>query len=60
MRLKINAISIRLNNDAMEAYRYLQTKKVNPAKYLREGGEKRLIEVAEEFKYKKPTKKYFF
>lgn len=36
----------------MAAYRYLQSKKINPAIYLREGGEAAVWNKAIEFKYK--------
>lgn len=41
-----NVITIRLSNECIEAYRFLQSKKINPAKYLRQGGEKLVISIA--------------
>ena len=41
-----NVITIRLSDNAINAYRFLQSKKINPAKYLRQGGEEQLIKVA--------------
>ena len=47
-----NVITIRLSNECIEAYRFLQSKKINPAKYLRQGGEKLVIDVAFKNKFK--------
>ena len=44
--MNTNVIAIRLSNDCMEAYRFLQSKKINPAKYLRQGGEQMVIQMA--------------
>ena len=41
-----NVIKIRLSSDCIEAYRFLRTKKINPAKYLRQGGEQLVIQTA--------------
>lgn len=41
-----NVITIRLSNECIEAYRFLQSKKINPAKYLRQGGEELVISTA--------------
>ena len=46
-----NVITIRLSNECIEAYRFLQSKKINPAKYLRDGGEKLVIETANKNKF---------
>ena len=46
-----NVITIRLSNDCIESYRFLQTKKINPAKYLRQGGEQLVIQTAERNKF---------
>ena len=35
-----NVITIRMSDEAILAYRFLQEKKINPAKYIRSGGEK--------------------
>ena len=51
MILKSKPIAIRLNAKADKCYKYLQSKKVNAAYYLREGGEKAVIEKAIEFHY---------
>ena len=50
-----NIITLRLSKEAIESYRFLQQKKINPAKYLRNGGEKELI--AREFKFKLKLRK---
>ena len=50
-----NVITIRLSNECIDAYRFLQSKKINPAKYLRQGGENMVISVA--FKNKFTLKK---
>ena len=47
-----NIITIRLSNECIEAYRFLQSKKINPAKYLRAGGEKLVINIALKNKFK--------
>ena len=46
-----NVITIRLSSDCIEAYRFLQTKKINPAKYLRQGGEQLVIQTAKRNKF---------
>lgn len=43
-------ISIRLSDEAFEAWHYLKNKKVSPAHFLRLGGEAMLIQKAVEFK----------
>lgn len=50
-----NVITIRLSTECIEAYRFLQSKKINPAKYLRQGGENMVISTAlkNRFKFKK-------
>lgn len=50
MQLKKTVISIRLNNEAANACSYLRSIKVNPARYLREGGETAVISKAKEMK----------
>lgn len=52
MKLKSKPIAIRLSHKADRCYHYLRSKKVNAAHYLREGGEKLVIEKAIEFNYK--------
>ena len=47
-----NVITIRLSNDCVLAYRFLQSKKINPAKYLRLGGERLVIQIAQKNKFK--------
>ena len=47
-----NIITIRLGNDCILAYRFLQSKKINPAKYLRLGGENLVIKMAQKNKFK--------
>ena len=44
-------ITLRISKDCFDAYHFLQKKKINPAKYLREGGEKLVIEIAERNKF---------
>lgn len=46
-----NVITIRLSNECIEAYRFLQSKKINSAKYLKRGGEKLVIEIANKNKF---------
>lgn len=41
-----NVKSIRLSKDALLAFNFLQSKRMKPAKALRDGGEKNLIEKA--------------
>lgn len=43
---------IRINEDCYDAYQFLQKKKINPAKYLRDGGEKLVIKTANKNKFK--------
>lgn len=47
-----NIITIRLSNNCALAYRFLQSKKINPAKYLRLGGENLVIQTAQNNKFK--------
>ena len=47
-----DVITIRLSNDCILAYRFLQSKKINPAKYLRLGGENLVIKMAQKNKFK--------
>ena len=47
-----NIITIRLSNDCALAYRFLQSRKINPAKYLRLGGESLVIQIAQKNKFK--------
>lgn len=44
-------ITIRICKDCYDAYQFLQKKKINPAKYLRDGGEKLVIETANKNKF---------
>lgn len=46
-----NIITIRLSNECIEAYRFLQLKKINPAKYLRDGGESLIMQMAQRNKF---------
>lgn len=46
-----NVITVRLSEEAIIAYRFLQEKKINPAKYLRNGGESELIKQAQKNKF---------
>ena len=55
-----NVITIRLSKECIEAYRFLQSKKINPAKYLRKGGESLVISTAVKNKYKFKIKKLPF
>ena len=50
--MKSNIITIRLSNNCALAYRFLQSKKINPAKYLRLGGEPLVIKMAQNSKFK--------
>ena len=54
--MNTNIITIRISNEAMLAYRFLQSKKINPAKYMRQGGEELVIRMA--LKNKFTIKKY--
>ena len=47
-----NIITIRLSNDCALAYRFLQSRKINPAKYLRLGGESLVIQMAQNNNFK--------
>ena len=47
-----DVITIRLSNDCILTYRFLQSKKINPAKYLRLGGENLVIKMAQKNKFK--------
>lgn len=55
MKLKNRVVSLRLSNEAANAYGFLQSIKVNPSRYLREGGEAAVIYKAKEMK--QPIKK---
>lgn len=44
-------ITIRICKDCYDAYQFLQKKKINPAKYLRDSGEKLVIETANKNKF---------
>ena len=43
---------IRISEDCYDSYQFLQKKKINPAKYLRDGGEKLVIKTADKNKFK--------
>ena len=60
MILKAKPIAIRLSHKADKCYRYLQSKKVNAAYYLREGGEQAVIDKAIEFNYEEKEDKLPF
>ena len=47
-----NVITIRLSKECIEAYKFLKSKKINPAKYLRLGGEALVIKMAQNNKFK--------
>ena len=47
-----NIITIRLSNNCALAYRFLQSRKINPAKYLRLGGESLVIQMAQNNNFK--------
>lgn len=53
-----NVKSIRLSVEALSAFNFLQAKKMKPAKILKEGGEKLLIEKAVKYGFKLRIKKY--
>lgn len=57
MLLKSRPIAIRLSIKADRCYKYLQAKKVNAAHYLREGGEKAVIDKAIEFHFEEKKEK---
>lgn len=59
--MNANVITIRLSNECIEAYRFLQSKKINQEKYLRQGGELLVIKMAmkNRFKLVKIKDKYF-
>ena len=44
-------ISIKVSRECYNAIIFLRTKKISPSKYLREGGEKLVIEMAEKNKF---------
>lgn len=44
-------IAIRISKECFEAYKFLQSKRVNPAKYLRDGGEQKVIEMAQKNRF---------
>ena len=54
--MNTNVVTIRLSAECIAAYRYLQSLKINPAKYLRSGGEEMVICMAVKNKHK--IKKY--
>lgn len=45
-------ITIRISKECFESYQFLQSKKINPAKYLRDGGEKLVIKMAQKNRLK--------
>ena len=49
--MNTNVITVRLSDEAIEAYRFLQAKKINPAKYLRQGGEQLVIQTAQKNRF---------
>jgi len=49
-------IGLRINKDCYDAFIFLQSINFNPAKLLREGGEKLVIETAEKMKRPKLIK----
>ena len=44
-------ISLKISVECYDAYRFLQGKKMNPAQYLRAGGEPLIIKMAEKYKF---------
>jgi hypothetical protein len=60
MLLKSKPIAIRLSHKADKCYKYLQSKKVNAAHYLREGGEQAVIDKAIEFHFEEKNEKLPF
>lgn len=58
--MKTNIIAIRLSYDCIEAYRFLQSKRINPAKLLRSGGEQLVIDTAQRNKFKLKTLKEMY
>ena len=57
MKAQKQMISIRISVECMSAYKFLQDKKINPAKYLRQGGEQLVITMAERYKLNSRIKK---
>ena len=53
-----NVKSIRLSKNALLAYNYLQSKKMKPAKILKDGGERLLIDKAIKVGLKLRIKKF--
>ena len=55
-KIKIQKLSkpypLRLNKECEKAWLYLSKHKLNPAYYMRFGGEKAVIDKAKEFKFK--------
>lgn len=49
-------IAIRISKECFESYQFLQSKHINPAKYLRDGGEQKVIEMAQKNRF--TLKKY--
>jgi hypothetical protein len=56
---KTYPICIRISERCLRARRYLQKMEVNPDYYMREGGEKAVINKALEFFYEKEERKQF-
>lgn len=54
-----NKICIRLKDEPFEAYCYLKKHKLNPANYLRKGGESELIRVAKEYRFREQKIKIY-
>lgn len=57
----MKTITLRISDECLEAYNFLQSKKINPAKYLRNGGEPLVIAMAKKNKFtlKKLNMHYF-
>lgn len=49
--MNTNVITIRLSDECIEAYRFLQSKKITPSKYLKHGGEQLVIQMAQKNKF---------
>ena len=45
-------ITIKVSEDCSNAWKFLKRKGVNPAKYFREGGEQKVLETAQTYKFK--------
>jgi hypothetical protein len=50
MKLKNRTISLRISDEAANAYGYLQSIRINPSELLRSGGENAIISKAKEMK----------